>query len=71
MNRLAMTAQANCAWSLNRDGPGINPFIMKAPIRMAVVGEVGMPRVKRGISEALAFSCPYLCPIAQTSACAR
>ena len=54
MYRLAMTAQTNSLCSLNRKGPGIRPFIMKAPIRMAMVGEPGMPRVKSGIRAALA-----------------
>ena len=49
-----MTAQTSWPLSLNREGPGMMPFIIKAPIRIAVVGEPGMPRVNRGISDALA-----------------
>ena len=53
-SRLAMTAQTNWACSMNSAGPGTSPFIMKAPIRMAVVGEPGMPSVNSGMRAALA-----------------
>ena len=52
--RLAMTAQAKVACSVNSVGPGTSPLTMKAPISTAMVGELGMPSVKSGISAALA-----------------
>ena len=36
-------------WSRNREGPGIMPCNMNAPIRMAVQPSPGMPKVIRGI----------------------
>ena len=45
-----MTAQTKSGRSRNRNGPGVSPFIMKAPSRTAIVGEAGTPSVKSGIS---------------------
>ena len=49
-----MMVQAISACSMKSSGPGVSPFIMKAPISTAIVGEPGTPRVNSGISAALA-----------------
>ena len=49
-----MTAQTKSGRSVKRNGPGVSPFIMKAPRRTAIVGEAGTPRVKSGMSDAFA-----------------
>ena len=52
--KLAITAQTRSGRSLNRNGPGVRPLMMKAPISTAMVGELGMPSVSSGIIAALA-----------------
>ena len=54
MNKLAITAQTKVACSEKRSGPGVSPFMIRAPIRMAMVGDPGSPRVKSGIIAAFA-----------------
>ena len=49
-----MMAQTKSGRSRNRNGPGVSPFIMKAPSRTAIVGEAGTPSVKSGIIAAFA-----------------
>ena len=52
--KLAITAQTRSGRSWNRNGPGVRPLMMKAPISTAIVGELGMPSVSSGIMAALA-----------------
>ncbi len=54
MIMLAMIGHTTCGFSLNSSGPGVRPLMMKAPSRIATLGEPGIPRVNSGISAALA-----------------
>ena len=54
VKKLAITAHTRSGRSLKRNGPGVSPLMMKAPIRMAMVGELGTPSTSSGIIEALA-----------------
>ena len=54
MKKLAITAQTRSGRSLKRNGPGVRPLMMKAPIRIAMVGELGTPSTSSGTMAALA-----------------
>ena len=63
MYMLAIMPQTRSGLLWKRAGPGVSPCMTKAPKRMATVGEVGMPKVNRGIiaapeKELLAVSGP-------------
>ena len=48
-NMLAMVPQMTSGLVMNSVGPGVMPCIMNAPIKIAMVGEQGMPSVNSGI----------------------
>ncbi len=54
MKKLAITVQTSAGCSVNRNGPGVMPLMMKAPINTAMVGELGMPSASSGTMAALA-----------------
>ena len=49
MYMLAITPQKRSGLLLISKGPGWSPRIIRAPIRMAVEGLTGIPRLRRGI----------------------
>ena len=54
--KLAITVHTRSGRSWNRNGPGVIPLMMNAPISTAIVGELGMPSVRNGIIAALAYA---------------
>ena len=77
MYMLATTAQKSCGCSLISSGPGVTPWISRAPRRMAVTGPNGMPSANRGmkadcVAELLAVSgpaTPSIAPLPNSSGC--
>src|SRR5690606_24730084 len=49
-NMLAINTQATIGCSSNKRGPGWTLYMMKAPTRIAVVPDPGIPRVRSGIN---------------------
>ena len=49
MYMLPITPQKTSGCSVRRSGPGVTPWITRAPSSMAITTFDGMPRVKRGM----------------------
>ena len=54
MKKLAITVHTRSGRSWKRNGPGVRPLTMNAPISTAMVGELGMPSVRNGTIAAFA-----------------
>ena len=56
MKRLAIIPQTRVGFSVKSAGPGWRPLIKKAPMRIAIVGDEGIPSVNNGIIAEFAYA---------------